>query len=270
MEKLKLQNGLLIPNIAYGTWLIPNEKAADLVKMAIDAGYFHIDTAQAYGNEEGVGIGIKKSLIKREDIYVTSKVKAEIKNYEEAYQSILASLKRLNLEYIDLMLIHCPQPWSEYRGPYPYYKENVEVWKALEKAYEEGLVKAIGVSNFNQDDLNNIFANCKIKPMVNQICIHIGRTDLALIDYCKDHDIIVEAYSPIAHGRALNHTTLLSFSEKYHVSVPQLCIQYTLQLGTISIPKASSLDHITSNLKLDFTISESDMETLKNMQGLDS
>ena len=270
MKNFKLQNGLLIPNLAYGTWLIPNDKACDLVLMALDAGYRHIDTAQAYGNEEGVGNALKLTKIKREDIYVTSKVKAEIKNYQDAYQSILDSLKRLNLAYIDLMLIHCPQPWNEFRGPNCYYKENVEVWKALEKAYREGLVKAIGVSNFNQDDLNNLFAHCEIKPMVNQICIHIGQTDQALIDFCHENDIIVEAYSPIAHGRALNHPLLVKYAEKYHVSVPQLCIKYTLQLGTISIPKASSLEHIVANLQLDFAIEEEDMHVLQNLKSLNA
>ena len=265
---MTLLNGKEIPTLAYGTWLIKNEDAAECVKNALEVGYRHIDTAQAYGNEEGVGEGIRLSGLKREEIYVTTKVKAEIKNYKGAKESIDESLKRLGLDYIDLLLIHCPQPWILFRGPKKFYKENREVWKAMEEAYKEGKVRAIGVSNFNVADLNNIIDNCEIKPMANQILCHIGKVDRKVIDFCQENGIVIESYSPIAHGRVLKNKKLMEFANKYNVSVPQLCIQYTLQLDTVSIPKASSRAHIEQNFKLGFTISDEDMEELNKMKFL--
>lgn len=266
---MKLYTGLEIPPLAYGTWLIKNDKAAECVKMALQAGYRHIDTAQAYGNEEGVGRGIKESGLKREEIFLTSKVQAEYKTYKKAKKSIDESLKKLGMDYIDLMLIHCPQPWMLFRGKRRFFKENIEVWKAMEEAYKEGKLKAIGVSNFLVDDLENIMNNCEIKPMANQILCHIGNTPIDVIKFCQENDIVVESYSPIAHGRALDNGDIARFAMKYHVSIPQLCIKYTLQLDTISIPKASSKEHIEDNAKLDFTISEEDMVELIKLNEID-
>ena len=269
MEKLKLNNGQMIPTLAYGTWLIDNKNASKCVQMAIEAGYKHIDTAQAYGNEEGVGEGIKESKIKREHLYVTTKVLAEHKTYKKAKKSIDESLKKLGLDYIDLILIHCPQPWILFRSKRRYFKENIQVWKALEDAYKEGKVKAIGVSNFLVDDLQNIMDNCEIKPMVNQILCHIGNTPMDIIKFCQENDIVVESYSPIAHGAALKNQTIVDMANKYGVSVAQLCIKYTLQLDTVSIPKASSKEHIEDNAKLDFVISEKDMLELIKLNEID-
>ena len=260
MKEFILNNGVKAPALAYGTWLIKNENAANCVKMAIEAGYRHIDTAQAYRNEEGVGEGIRQSGIKREDIFITSKVQAEIKSYKKAKASIDESLKRLGVDYIDLMLIHCPQP---------YFKQNIQVWKAMEEAYKEGKLRAIGVSNFLVDDLENIINNCEIKPMANQILLHIGETPVDVIKFCQENDIVVEAYSPIAHVKALNNKTIQAMADKYNVSVPQLCIKYTLQLDTISIPKASSKEHIEDNMKLNFEISEEDMVELMKLNRMD-
>ena len=268
-KELKLHNGNLIPQLAFGTWLIDNDIAAECVKNALEVGYRHIDTAQAYGNEEGVGIGIKQSGLKREDIFVTTKVMAEFKTYKEAKDSIDISLKKLGLDYVDLILIHCPQPWVEFRGAKRYFKENIEVWKALEDAYKEGKVKAIGVSNFLVDDLKNIINNCEIKPMANQILCHIGNTPIDVIKFCQENGIVVESYSPIAHGAALNNETIIKMADKYHVSVAQLCIKYTLQLKTVSIPKAKSKNHIIENTKLDFEISEEDMVLLLKLNEID-
>ena len=265
MKNYVLSNGIEIPEIGYGTWLIKNEDASKCVQMALEAGYRHIDSAKAYGNEEGVGEGIRASGIAREEIFVTTKVPAEFKSYKKAKQSIEESLEKLNIGYIDLILIHCPQPWKLFGSPFHYYKQNVQVWKALEEAYEAGKVKAIGVSNFNEKDLQNIFDNCKIRPMVNQIEINPGYSELNIVEFCNKNNIVVEAYSPIAHGRALKNKTIIAMAEKYGVSVAQLCIKYTLQLGTVSLPKASSKEHIEDNLKLDFEISNEDMEALKQL-----
>lgn len=269
-EYYVLNNGVKIPKLGLGTWLIDNEKVVDVVKNAIEVGYRHIDTAQAYENEEGVGKAIRESGVAREKIFVTSKVAAEAKTYEEAYQSIMESLNKMGLDYLDLMIIHSPEPWAEFRGEKRYFEENKEVWRALETAYKEGKVKAIGVSNFLQDDLENILNSCEIKPMVNQILTHVSNTKKELITFCKEHDILVEAYSPIAHGAALENEELQKMAQKYHVSVPQLCIRYVLELGLVALPKASTKEHIIDNAKVDFEISEDDMTVLKNMDTIEN
>ena len=269
MKDFTLTNGNKVPALAYGTWLIKNENAKNCVLMALEAGYRHIDTAQAYGNEVGVGEGLKASGLKREDIYVTTKVQAEHKTYKKAKKSIDESLKKLGLDYVDLILIHCPQPWILFRSKRRFFKENIQVWKALEEAYKEGKVKAIGVSNFLIDDLENIMNNCEIKPMVNQILCHIGNTPVDVIKFCQENDIVVESYSPIAHGAALNDEKIKTMADKYGVSIAQLCIKYTLQLDTISIPKASSKEHIEDNAKLDFEISQDDMVELMKLNKFD-
>lgn len=265
-EKFTLSNGAAIPIMALGTWLIDNSIVSEAVKQAIAAGYRHIDTAQAYENESGVGKGIRDAGIAREDIFVTSKVQAEYKSYEIAVKSINETLEKTGLEYIDMMLIHCPQPWAEYnKSDNRYFEENKQVWKALEEAYSAGKVRAVGVSNFLKEDIENLLETAKIKPMANQIECHISGTPTDLIEYCQNTDIIVEAYSPIAHGRLLNNLQIQSVAEKYGVTVSQLCIRYAIQLGTIVLPKTTSPDRMRENADVDFEISAEDMEILKNI-----
>ena len=264
-KKITMLNGVEIPVLGLGTWLIPNDKAPIVVKDAIEIGYRHIDTAQAYGNEEGVGLGIQLSKIKREDIFIQTKVAAEIKDYEQAKIEIEKSFKKLKVDYIDLMIIHSPQPWSEFGSPNRYKEENIAVWNALVEYYKEGKIKAIGVSNFSIEDIENILQHSSVKPMVNQILCHISNTDFELIKYCRDHDIIVEAYSPIAHGKLLENEQLKQMADKYGVSTAQLSIQYTLQLGLVSLPKASSHNHLKTNTELNFVISDEDMNQLVKM-----
>ena len=267
---MKIYNGNDIPRIGLGTWLIANERVAEVIKTAVKIGYRHIDTAQAYENEEGVGKGIKECGVPREELFITTKVLAEIKDYEGAYNSVIESLKKLDLDYLDLILIHSPEPWIEFRNAKSdYFEENLEVWRALEKLYKEGKVKAIGVSNFRIKDLENLLKHCKIKPMVNQCLCHIGNTPMDVIKYCQENDIVFESYSPIAHGRALNNEAIIKMAQKYNVSVAQLCIKYTLQLDTVSLPKASSKEHIEDNIKLDFEISEEDMIELIKLNEID-
>lgn len=265
-EHYTLSNGLEIPKLGLGTWMIPNENAAQAVKDAVDLGYRLIDTAQAYGNEEGVGEGIRECGVARNEIFLTSKVAAENKTYESAAKSIDETLAKTGLDYIDMMIIHSPQPWTEFRDEKRYFEENREVWKALEDAYDAGKVKAIGVSNFLIDDLQNILEVCRIKPMVNQILTHITNTPLALIDFCERNGVICEAYSPIAHGEALKNSVIVEAAEKYGVSPARLCIRYTLQLGMVSLPKTANRQHMSENAELNFTISDEDMEALKHAE----
>ena len=265
-EQYTLSNGVEIPKLGLGTWLIPNDEAAAAVRSAIEIGYRHIDTAQAYANEEGVGEGLRTCDLPRNEVFVTTKVAAELKDYASAAASIDESLRKLGLDYIDLVIIHSPQPWMEFRGPKRYFEENKEVWRALEDAYEAGKVKAIGVSNFLRDDLQNLLNGCRIKPMVNQILLHTGQTPLKLLAFCKENGIQIEAYSPIAHGAALKDARLKEMASRYGASVPQLCIQYTLQLGAVSLPKSTNPAHIRSNADLNFSISEEDMEVLRTIK----
>lgn len=268
-EFFELSNGLKIPKVGLGTWLIDNDKVEEVVECALEVGYRHIDTAQAYGNEEGVGKAIRKSNIARQDLFITSKIAAEAKTYQEAYDSINETLNKMELDYLDLMIIHSPQPWQEFRDDNRYFKENKEVCKALETAYQEGKVKAIGVSNFLKDDLENILNSCQIKPMVNQILTHISNTKTELIKFCKENDILVEAYSPIAHGAILKNENIIAMANKYNVSVARLCIRYIIQLGLAALPKASSKEHLIDNLKIDFEISKEDMEALKSIKTIE-
>lgn len=266
-EKYKMNNGLEIPKVALGTWLIDDDKAAEAVREAVKIGYRHIDTAQAYLNERGVGEGIRTCDLPREEIFITSKVAAENKTYDSAAKSIEETLKKTGLEYIDMMIIHCPQPWAEVgKSENRYYRENKEVWRALEDAVNAGKVKTIGVSNFSEKDIENILDSCTIKPAVNQVLAHISNTPFALIDYCKNKDILVEAYSPIAHGEILRNGEIIKIADKYGVSVPQLCIKYDLQLGMVVLPKTDNPEHMKTNSELDFTISDEDMSFLKNIE----
>ena len=265
-ESYTLDNGIQIPKLGLGTWCIDDEQVVDVVASSIQHGYRLIDTAEAYGNERGVGEGIRKSNIKREELFIASKVAAEHKTYDEAKRAIDASLERMKLDYLDQVIIHSPQPWTEFGTEYRYEKENREVWRALEDACIAGKVKVIGVSNFNQSDLENILSSCHIKPMVNQILLHISNTDLDLLDYCDKHHILVEAYSPIAHGEALKNPSIIEMSKKYNVSTAALCIRYVIQLGTIALPKSANINHIIDNSKVDFEISLDDMNTLKHLE----
>ncbi len=269
-ETYTLSNGVKIPKLGLGTWFIDDDKAEDAVKEAVKLGYRLIDTAQAYGNECGVGEGVRNCGLPRNEIFVTSKVAAEAKSYESAAASIDETLSKMGLDYIDMMIIHSPQPWAEFRVEKRYFEENKEVWRALEDAYTAGKVKAIGVSNFLQDDLENILADCKIKPMVNQILLHISNTNTELIDFCNKNGILVEAYSPIAHGEALKNDAITAMAEKYGVSTAQLCIRYVIQLGTVALPKTGNPAHMKDNANVDFEISDEDMKALKEMEHIDN
>ena len=264
---MKLNNGIEIPEIGLGTWLIDNDKVKNVIKTAVELGYTHIDTAQAYENEEGIGKALKE--LKRENLFITTKIRAEHKDYQSAKNSIEESLKKLGVDYIDLILIHSPEPWMEFRTTENnYFKENLEVWKALEEAYNEGKARAIGVSNFRIGDLENIIKNAKIKPMVNQVLCHIGQTPFELIEYCKQNNILVEAYSPIAHGEANRIEEVNAMAQKYNKSFAQICLKYCLQQGIIVLPKATSKEHLSSNIDLNFEIREDDMTLLKNAKPL--
>lgn len=264
-ETFTLSNGVEIPKLGLGTWMIGNEDVAEAVQEAIALGYRHIDTAQAYQNEVGVGAGIRASGIAREEIFVTTKLAAEAKTYDDAAAAIDGSLEALGLEVIDLLIIHSPQPWMKFGEEDRFLEGNREAWRALEDAYEAGKLRAIGLSNFQESDVENIVSSCRVKPMVNQILAHISNTPAEFISAMQAQGILVEAYSPIAHGMLFDNETVVEMAGKYGVSVPQLAIRYDLQLGLLPLPKTANPAHMKNNAELDFTISDADMETLKNL-----
>ena len=266
-KTLVLSNGIVVPQLALGTWFIDDDKAAEAVREAVKIGYRHIDTAQAYANERGVGEGVRTAGIPREELFVTTKVAAEHKDYESAARSIDESLAAMGLDYLDMMIIHSPQPWVEVnQSDDRYFEGNLEVWRALTDAYKAGKIRAIGVSNFQKEDIDNIWDNAEVKPMVNQVLCHISNTPLGLIDYCQSKGTVMEAYSPVAHGEALKNPKIAEMAAKYGVTIPQLCIRYDLQLGMITLPKTANPEHMKSNADVDFEISSEDMEALKHAE----
>lgn len=268
-ETQTLPNGVDIPKLALGTWMIDDDKVADAVKAAVEIGYRHIDTAQAYGNERGVGEGVRTCGIPREELFVQTKLAAEVKDYEGAKAAIDESLETMGLDYLDLMIIHSPQPWENWAGEDRFFEGNLAAWKALEEAVEAGKIRAIGVSNFQKQDLDNLLENATIKPMINQVLAHVGNTPFDLIDYAKSNGMLVEAYSPIAHGKILDNAEIGAIAEKYDVSVPQLCIRYILQLDLLALPKTANPDHMKSNADVNFEISAEDMDALKSLTAKD-
>lgn len=265
-EIYTLSNGVAIPKLGLGTWFIDDDQAAKAVCDAVQIGYRHFDTAQAYANERGVGEGVRNCGVSREELFVTTKLAAEVKTYQEAVAAIDGSLKTMGLDYLDMMLIHSPQPWAEFREVDRYVEGNRAAWRALEDAYKAGKLRAIGISNFEQQDIDSLLAECTVAPMVNQLLVHVSNTPIELIDYTQRKGMLVEAYSPVAHGEMLKNPAVKEMAEAYGVSIPQLCIRYTLQLGTLPLPKTANPDHMRDNAKVDFVISDADMETLKRME----
>ena len=264
-ETYTLSNGVEIPKLGLGTWFIDDDKAAQAVRDAVAAGYRNIDTAQAYGNERGVGEGVRTADLTREELFVSTKLAAEIKDYEGAVAAIDSSLATMGLDHIDLMLIHSPQPWDDFRGG-DYAEGNRAAWRALEEALAAGKLRSIGVSNFQQADIESLLEGASVVPHVNQLLVHVGNTPAELIEYCTGKGILVEAYSPMAHGEMMKNSEVTAMAERYGVSVPQLCIRYTLDLGTVSLPKTANPAHMRDNAQVDFTISEEDMNTLRGLE----
>ena len=263
-EKYTLSDGTSIPKIGLGTWLMDDAEAAGAVRDAVACGYRMIDTAQAYGNEVGVGEGIRGCGIARDQLFVGSKIAAELKDYESARASIDETLQKMGLDYLDQMIIHSPQPWVEVNQSDDRHEAgNLEAWRALEETQAAGKVRVIGVSNFNEHDLANIINNATVKPQVNQVLAHISNTPAALIAHCQEQGILVEAYSPIAHGMVLSNPLVAEVAGHYGVTPAQLCVRYCLELGLLPLPKTANAAHMANNADVDFAISAEDTAALK-------
>jgi len=264
-ESFTLANNIQIPKLGFGTWQIPNGDAAyDAVAAALAAGYRHIDTARAYGNEASVGKAIADSGIAREELFVTTKLPAEIKEYAKAVASFEESIAALALDYVDLYLIHAPWPWSDAGSD--HREGNIEAWRSMEEHFESGRSRSIGVSNFEVADLESLRASTKVTPHVNQIKFHVGNTQPEVTEYCQREGILVEGYSPLATGGILDNADLAPIAEKYGVSVAQLCIRYLLEKDVLPLPKSTTPSRMAENAEVDFDIAPDDMAQLDELQ----
>ena len=257
-----LSNGVKIPCIGYGTWKTPNDIAERCVKDALDAGYRHIDTAFVYGNEVGVGSGIKASGVSRGDIFLTSKHWVTCRGYEKTLEAIDTSLKNLGTDYLDLYLIHWPcvekisENWAEI---------NSDTWRGFERAYKDGKLRAIGVSNFQKKHLEPLFENAEIKPMVNQMEFHPGYSQFDNVEYSLGKGMVAEAWSPLGDGAVFKDAHLAEIAAKYNKSVAQLCVRFALQCGVLPLPKSTDKGRMASNTEVfDFEISDEDIKALIN------
>jgi len=269
MEDYTLSNGLKIPKIGFGTWQIPEgDEAYNSVAYALEVGYRHVDTAQIYGNEVSVGRAIADSGLSREDIFLTTKVWNDKHSYDLAKESIDESLKKLGTDYLDLLLIHWPNP-KALRENDAWKAGNAGAWKAMEEAYKEGKVKAIGVSNFMIHHLEALFETAEIKPHVNQVLLAPGCPQEELTAFCKEHDILLEAYSPLGTGSIFSNETAKEVAEANNKSVAQVALRWSLQKGFLPLPKSVTPKNIKANLDIfDFTLSDEDMAKLDSLQGV--
>lgn len=262
-----LANGVKIPIVGFGTWQTPDGDVAEQsVIDALEAGYRHIDTAAIYGNEESVGRGIAKSGIPREEIFVTTKLWNDKHDYELAKVALNDSLQRLGLDYLDLYLIHWPNPAS-IRDTWE--QANAGAWRAMEEALEEGIVRSIGVSNFHPHHLEALLKTAKIVPHVNQILVNPSDKQEKLVEYNKTHNILTEAYSPLGTGKIFEVSELKDLAETYGKTIAQLVLRWSLQKGLLPLPKSVHAERIKENVNIfDFEIKEEDMKFIDSLHGV--
>ncbi|WP_179351798.1 aldo/keto reductase [Winogradskyella vidalii] len=263
MRNLTLNDGNNIPIVGFGTYKATEQDGIDSVKHALLNGYRLIDTAAVYGNEEAVGKGIKASGVSRDEIYVTTKLWRENLGYESAKEELEKSLKRLDLDYIDLYLIHWPANAKNYDK---WQEANAESWKAMEELQAEGKIKSIGVSNFFEEHLDTLFKTANVKPALNQIEFHPGYWQKELVNYCKKQNIVVESWSPLARGKVFENEELKAIAKAHNTTVAKVCLRWVIQHDVIVIPKSTTEERIESNIKLfDFELSDEEMKQINEL-----
>lgn len=254
MEYAELNNGVKMPMLGYGVYQTPPEETERCVLEAVDVGYRSIDTAQAYGNEEGVGNALAKSGLPREEFFLTTKVWISNAGYERAKASIEESLQKLRTSYLDLLLIH--QPFGDYYGTY----------RAMEEAYKEGKVRAIGVSNFYPDRLIDLYHFAEIKPAVNQIETHVFQQQETARKYLKDRGVQIESWGPFAEGKNnfFQNPVLVETGKRYRKTTAQTALRFLIQGGVVAIPKSTHRERMEENFQIfDFALTEEEMQKIR-------
>lgn len=263
-EAFSLTNGVLIPKIGLGTWQIPNDLVYQVTLDALEVGYRHIDTANGYNNENGVGRALKASGIPRADVFITSKLPSHIKGYQATLDSFAETMQNLDLEVLDLYLIHAPWPWHDIGRDCT--QGNIESFKAMIDLYHQGRIRAIGVSNFSITDLQAVIDATGFVPHVNQIRFYISDTQSDIVAFCQQHGILVEAYSPLATGRIVDNPKLQSMAAAKGVTVAQVCIRYCLEKNTLPLPKTTSKVRMMENAAVDFVLSPTEVAYLDSLE----
>lgn len=268
LDTYKLHNGVEIPCIGFGTWQTPNgDVAVQAVRSALDAGYRHIDTAAVYGNEASVGKAIRMSGVKREELFVTTKLWNNMHGYDLALKAFDESMDRLGLDYLDLYLIHWPNP-IHLRDDNRWQAANAEAWKAMEELYRAGRIRAIGVSNFRSHHLEALLRTADVIPHVNQIRLCPGDTQDETVAYSRAHNMLLEAYSPLGIGRIFEVPQMQELAQKYGRSIAQICIRWSLQRGYLPLPKSVTPSRIQENLRVfDFELEEADVSLIAGLTG---
>ena len=271
MKNVLLNNGVNIPAIGFGTWTLQGERGYRAFRQAIECGFRHFDTAESYDTEIELGRAIRDSGVAREEFFITSKLPGEFKAYEIAKATLEQSLERLGMDYLDLYIIHAPWPWEEQDSP-DWAEGNLAAWHAMSEGYKAQKVRAIGLSNFSYADIERIWDRCEIKPMLNQIRLHIGHVAASTVRYCKEHGIAVSAWSPLGgaplRGKVAlpEWVTVKTYAKKYGVTPQQLCLRFAMQYGDIVIGRTGSEKHMLANLAIEnFTISDADMLALSQI-----
>ena len=254
IPNLKMNTGATIPQVGFGLWQVKDEaECMAAVNMALATGYRHFDTAQAYGNEQFLGAALEQSDLKRSELFITTKIAVKNFGYHHAPKSFEVSLEKLRLEYVDLLLLHFPV--TLLRG---------KSWQALEEIHAAGQAKAIGVSNYTIHHLEELLKHCKVTPAVNQVELHVFLQQPELVKYCQDHGIVVEAYSPLAHGKGMDDPTLVELAQKYGKTPAQIMLRWCIEQGTVPLPKSVHQDRIEQNINIfDFAFDETDHAALE-------
>lgn len=259
----KLNNGMKIPCVGFGTYKAAEGNNVEVLKTAIEAEYRYFDTASFYQTEDFLGQAIRESNLPREDFFLVSKMWKDEMGYQQTKDALEKSLKRLGTDYLDIYLIHWPRPSADCEN----WKElDLETWRAMEELQKEGKIRGLGLSNFLPHHIKNILENGTVKPVVNQLELHPGYMQQAAVQYCKEHGIQMQAWSPIGRRRILEDGLILELAGKYQVSPAQLCLRFLLQNDIIPLPKSSSMERMKQNMDLfHFEISEEDVSRLATM-----
>lgn len=263
MKHYILNNGVEIPAVAFGTYKAADGKSADVIRTAIEAGYRYFDTASFYGTETYLAEAVRESGIARDEIFIASKLWKTEMGYDNVKSAFRRTLDNLKTDYLDLYLIHWPLPEPGYKD---WKQLDKETWKAMEELVREGKIRAIGLSNFLPHHIENILEDCTVKPAVDQIEYHPGYSQEAVVQYCKERDILVQAWSPIGRQRVLTEPLVQELAGKYGVSPAKICLKFAVQRGIIPLPKSSSMERMKENLDLwSFEMDEEDIWRLATM-----